>query len=78
MYCAVRECVIVGMNQIEYEENEGLLWHPEVKLWNSIFLYAFINCWCILKHIQCNEINANKYVGSFIATWKNAFYWSDN
>lgn len=31
MYCAVRKCVIVGMNQVDYEEDEGLLWHPEVK-----------------------------------------------
>lgn len=25
MYCAVRKCVIVGMNQVDYEEDEGLL-----------------------------------------------------
>lgn len=30
MYCAVRQCVIVGRNQMDYDEDGGLLWHSEV------------------------------------------------
>lgn len=67
MYCAVRECVIVGMNQIEYEENDGLLWHPEVKFRinsifntrkkNTIFFYECVCVWvCVDNWHVCTFI----------------------
>lgn len=49
MYCAVRKCVIVGMNQVEYDGDKGLLWHPEVRYFYNHIIMSKITDMTILN-----------------------------
>lgn len=45
MYCAVRQCVIVGRNQTNSVDDNGSLWHHEVKReWIKMLVWnRFVN-----------------------------------